>query len=219
MKVTTGTAAALFGSALIAASAATANAQPASPTTRDASSAKTSVIATAQAAGVPPRRSTQARHSLPGDRGEQTTNEVRRPNNRTRLTDLPSLDSAGPFLLDQIREMVRGRWSAVWLTLYPPHRQVAPLALFVPCETATPFPAPLKQITVTTVRGTLVRVPGASARVQGAAVTVNVELTWYGPRDPIVFRHTFHLVPVAGQWTWLLSQASYQAFRNGDCDA
>jgi hypothetical protein len=54
-------------------------------------------------------------------------------------------------------------------------------------------------------------------RAAGVAVTVRISLPWYGPRDPIVFTHTFHLVPVHGHWTWLLSPQRYALYRHDGC--
>jgi len=38
-----------------------------------------------------------------------------------------------------------------------------------------------------------------------------------GPRDPIYLKYTFHLVPVGGRWTWLLSTARYHLYRDDGC--
>jgi hypothetical protein len=62
-----------------------------------------------------------------------------------------------------------------------------------------------------------VRVPGAATSVRGVAVTVRVAVRWYGPRDPLTFTHTFHLVPVHGHWTWLLSPQRYALYRHDGC--
>ena len=70
---------------------------------------------------------------------------------------------------------------------------------------------------VVDVRPADVRVPGRRGTVPGVAVRVIVALRWYGPRDPIVFRHTFHLVAVEGRWTWLLSPSRYLLYARGAC--
>jgi hypothetical protein len=129
----------------------------------------------------------------------------------------PALASARPFFLDELEDKVTGDWAAAWQTLYPPHQRVAPRIDFVSCERATPFPAQLQGLRVLGVRRSLVRVPGRAQPVAGVAVDVRVALRWYGPRDPIVFRYTFHLVPAAGRWTWLLSEARYRLYRDGGC--
>jgi hypothetical protein len=129
----------------------------------------------------------------------------------------PSLRTAGPFLLDEMRFKADGKWGLVWRSLYPAHRLVAPRATYVRCEQATPFIARLDSARVVAVRRALVRVPGATAGVPGVAVTVRISLPWYGPRDPIVFTHTFHLVPVRGHWTWLLSPQRYSLYRHDGC--
>lgn len=143
------------------------------------------------------------------------SHEIR--NKASRARQLPSLRSAGRFLLIEIRQKVTGDWARAWESLYPPHQRIAPRDTFIRCETATPFPVPLESIHVVQVRAASVRAPGARRAVPGVAVTLAVELRWYGPRDPITFRHTFHLVPVQGHWRWLLSRDRYRLYTRGAC--
>ena len=132
-----------------------------------------------------------------------------------RLSD----SSARRFLLTTIDEKVRGDWARAWTSLYPPHQQVATRDAYIRCESHTPFPAPLERLRIATVHPADVRVPGLRRTVPGVALTVVVSLRWYGPRDPIVFRHTFHLIPVHGRWTWLLSTSRYRLYARGACGA
>jgi len=139
------------------------------------------------------------------------------PAKRPYASKWPPLESARAFFLGELRDKIAGDWAAAWQTLYPLHQQVASQADFVSCERATPFPARLRGIRVVGVRRSLVRVPGLARPATGVAVDVRVELRWYGPRDPIVFRHTIHLVPVARRWTWLLSAERYRLYRDHEC--
>jgi hypothetical protein len=132
-------------------------------------------------------------------------------------TAWPPLATAATFFLSELREKTRGNWSAAWRTLYPLHQDVASRMEFVTCERLLPFSAPLQALHVVGIRKVLVRVPGSSRRVRGVAVNVHVELSWYGPRDPIVFHHTFHLVPMHGHWTWLLSPSRYRLYHDRGC--
>ena len=60
--------------------------------------------------------------------------------------------------------------------------------------------------------------PGLTLPVPGVALDVRLEIAaGYGPRDPIVLRHTFQLVPVDGHWTWILSPSRYQLYRDHSC--
>lgn len=127
--------------------------------------------------------------------------------------------SAARFFLAEVADKVHGDWEQAWESLYPAHQRVAPRAVFVPCEQALPFAAPLESLRIVRVRAAAVRVPGAARPIPGVAVTAAVELRWFGPRDPIVFRHAFHLVPVDGRWTWLLSPARYRLYAHGGCTA
>lgn len=127
--------------------------------------------------------------------------------------------SARQFLLETIEEKVHGEWGKAWTSLYPSHKRIAPRGTYVRCETRTPFPAPLESLRVVDVRSARVRVPGLSRTVAGVALTVVVKLRWYGPRDPIVFRHTFHLVPFRGRWTWLLSSSRFSLYKRHGCGA
>ena len=127
--------------------------------------------------------------------------------------------SAGRFLLNEVAQKLSGDWDAAWRTLYPAHQRIAPRDTFVRCERATPFPAPLDSIRVVNVRPAEVRIPGVRHLVAGVAVTVAIELQWYGPRDPISFRHDFHLDPVNGRWSWLLSPSRYHLYQRHACAA
>ncbi|HKT45233.1 MAG TPA: hypothetical protein VJQ85_10560 [Gaiellaceae bacterium] len=127
-----------------------------------------------------------------------------------------ALRSAGPFLLDDIRYKADGKWSLAWDTLYPAHQLVASRATYVRCEESTPFAAPLQSAEVVGVRRAAVHVPGGPT-LEGATVTVRISVPFYGPRDPIVFTHTFHVVPVDGHWTWLLSAERYAVYRHDGC--
>jgi hypothetical protein len=135
----------------------------------------------------------------------------------SKSTPPPSLRSAGRFFLTMLEQKVRGDWGKAWQSLYPPHQRIAPRETFIRCETARPFLAPLKSIHVVRVRAVPFRPPGALRPVPSAAVTVAVALRWYGPRDPITFMHTFHLVAVHGRWTWLLSADRYRLYRRDAC--
>jgi hypothetical protein len=129
----------------------------------------------------------------------------------------PTLASAGEFLRREVREKTEGRWAAAWGTLYPAHRRLALRQDFVACERATPFPAELKSLQILRVTREPVVVPGLAQPVAGVGVLVKVELAWYGNRDPITFRHVFHLVPSQGHWTWLLSDERYRVYAGAGC--
>ena len=125
--------------------------------------------------------------------------------------------SARRFLVETIEEKVTGDWGKAWASLYPFHKRIVSRNTYVRCETRTAFPAPLESLRVTEVRPAAVHVPGLSRTVAGVALTVVVKLRWFGPRDPIVFRHTFHLVPVRGRWTWLLSPSRFWLYKENGC--
>ena len=129
----------------------------------------------------------------------------------------PPLQTAGDFLVTEIRTKLDGRWAAAWRDLYPPHRLVASRLAYVTCERSTPFPAKLQSVRVLSVLRGRVAVAGLTQPVPGVAVRVRIALGWYGSRDPVVFSHTFHLVPVHGRWTWLLSKQRYRLYRSDAC--
>lgn len=139
------------------------------------------------------------------------------PTGKTARPPGLSYASAAGFMLSSIEDKVDGDWGRAWHSLYPLHRRIAPRDAFIRCESATPFPARLESLHVVDVRAAAVRVPGLRHAVPGVAIRIRVELAWYGPRDPIVFRHTFHLIPVHGSWTWLLSPSRYRLYERGAC--
>jgi hypothetical protein len=129
----------------------------------------------------------------------------------------PPLRTAGPFLVETVYEKTRGHWGTAWRTLYPAHKRVAPRRMYVRCERSTQFPAPLQHVRVLGAERGLVRVAGSTRGVPGVAVTVEVTLGWTDPREPIVFTHTFHLVPDHGRWTWVLSPTQYRDYGKDAC--
>lgn len=138
----------------------------------------------------------------------------RRP---THAQPVLSHASAARFFHETLEEKLRGDWARAWASLYPFHQRVASREAFVRCEALTRFAAPLQGLRIAGVRDAAVGVPGRRTRIAGVAVDVVVELRWYGPRDPIVFRHAFHLVPVHGRWRWLLSPSRYLLYAHGAC--
>jgi hypothetical protein len=130
---------------------------------------------------------------------------------------LPSLNSAGPFLIAEIQDKLDGRWDRAWSGLAALHQRVAPRQVYVRCERSTPFLAQTLRLGVVSARRALVRVPGLTRRMPGAAVKLRVALSWYGPRDPIVITPTLHLVALDGKWRWLLSQQRYRLYQRGKC--
>jgi hypothetical protein len=129
----------------------------------------------------------------------------------------PPLKTAAVFFRTELQEKLDGDWHASWRTLYALHQQVAPEAVFVRCECTLPFSAPLEALHVIGTRRASVHLPGRAGSIPGVAVDVAIEPRWYGPRDPIAFRYTFHLVPVGGHWTWLLSTSRYLPNRDHAC--
>ncbi|HEX3055968.1 MAG TPA: hypothetical protein VHP82_07505 [Gaiellaceae bacterium] len=133
-----------------------------------------------------------------------------------RTTASPALRTAGPFMLDDIRIKVEGNWDLAWQTLYPAHKVVARRSVYVACETSTPWPAPVESVALVGVHRASFRVPGGGV-VDGAAVAVRIAVKWYRERDPLTFTHVFHVVPVNGHWTWLLSPQRYALYRHDGC--
>jgi hypothetical protein len=128
----------------------------------------------------------------------------------------PPLQTAGPFLQAKIEDQAHGRYAKVWTELYPAHRAIVPESVYVACERHLPLVAPLRGLRIAGVRPVPVRVAGLREPVPGVAVEVRVSVKWYG-RDPMSFTHTFHLVPVGGHWTWILSPQRYRLYSATGC--
>jgi hypothetical protein len=133
-----------------------------------------------------------------------------------QTTVFPSLRTAGSFMLDDIRYKTDGKWGLAWQTLYPAHKFVASRSEYVSCEESTPWAAPVTQFDLVGTRRASFRIPGGGI-VDGAAVAVRLTFRMAGSRDPMSFVHTFHLVPVNGRWTWLLSPQRYALYRHDGC--
>lgn len=129
----------------------------------------------------------------------------------------PTLSSARSFLLQELQYKLDGRWSKAWSSLYPLHQRVAVKAVYMRCESSTPFLSKTLGFGILGIRRTRVHVPGRAQSVPGAAVKLRVALAWYGPRDPIVLTPTLHVVAVGGRWRWLLSSESYSMYRHEAC--
>jgi hypothetical protein len=134
----------------------------------------------------------------------------------SKTDEWPSLRSAGSFMLDDIRYKTDGKWSLAWQTLYPAHKSIATRGEYVACEEQTPWAAPVQSFEVVGVKRASFRIPGGGI-VDGAAVAVRIGVGGFSPRDPLTFVHSFHLVPVNGHWTWLLSPQRYTLYRGDGC--
>ena len=128
----------------------------------------------------------------------------------------PSLQSAGAFMVNDIRYKTDGKWSLAWQSLYPAHKFVARRSVYVACEESTPWAAPVQSFDVVGIKRASFRIPGGGI-VQGAAVAISIGVGGTSPRDPLTFTHTFHVVPVDGHWTWLLSPERYSLYRHDGC--
>ena len=129
----------------------------------------------------------------------------------------PALATARVFFYTELHEKLHGQWGAAYGSLYSTHRRVASRWAYVRCERATPFPAELQSLQIVSVRKAPVHLPGSTHTVPGVAVRTEIELAGYGPRDPIAFTYTFHLVPVHGHWAWLLSEQEYRTYAGDGC--
>jgi hypothetical protein len=165
------------------------------------------LVVTLLAAGLPPWLDTAPRAGAAASTSSIALRVVHR-------VAAPRLATAAPFLLEEIRTKDRGDWAAAWHTLYPMHQRRAPLTEYVACERRTAWPTGLQFARVVSVHRAAVTVAGLRHPLPGVAITLRVGLRWFGPRDPITLTHTFHLVPVAGSWRWLLSPESYRIYGN-----
>lgn len=134
----------------------------------------------------------------------------------SELAGVP-LGTAGGAFLTQLLYETHGDWADAWATLDPFYRKLTNRADFIRCEAASGTVAPVQRIRIASVQPMLFRGPGMSRAIPVAAVTVSVELPWYGPRDPIHASYTFHMVPVRGRWDWILPAGLYRLFSSDSC--
>jgi hypothetical protein len=127
----------------------------------------------------------------------------------------PRSDPAA-FVVRTIRLLAANRYDALWPTLHPAQRRVAPRATYVTCETGTPIPGRLASVRTTSIREEPVAL-GVGRTVLSKAVGVRIEIRDATSVWPIVVTDTVHVVRVGRRWTWILPPARVEQYAAGVC--
>jgi len=125
--------------------------------------------------------------------------------------------SAANFMVGIVRQKIGDQNELAWQQLYPLHQAVAPLGVFIACQSSIPFPGTLLQVRALRVITESTPVAGAATSLSSKAITLRVKVRVdFSPR-PLVVLTTLHAIPVRGHWAWILSRAQYDAYSVGAC--
>jgi hypothetical protein len=121
------------------------------------------------------------------------------------------------FVKRVVGAVVDDDYRRAWRTLHPAHQLVAPLETYVRCEWREPIPGRLQAISVLAVADRRLVVPGLPAAVATTAVQLRLTIEDLATGEHTVVTSTFHAVPVAGRWRWVLPGERYALYRRGGC--
>ena len=121
------------------------------------------------------------------------------------------------FVKTVVGAVVADDYRRSWRTLHPAHQRVAPLDDYVSCEWREPIPGRLQSISVLGVADARLVVPGLGTSVPTRAVRLRITIEDLATGEQAVVTSTFHAVPVAGRWRWVLPGARYDLYRQGAC--
>jgi hypothetical protein len=121
------------------------------------------------------------------------------------------------FVKTVVDAVVADDYRRAWRTLHPVHQLVAPLDTYVRCELEEPIPGRLHSISVLRVADTRLAVAGVGPAVASKALRMRITIEDMATKEHAVVTTTFHAVPVAGRWRWVLPEKRYALYRTGAC--
>jgi hypothetical protein len=127
------------------------------------------------------------------------------------------VSSASAFATRIVRLIGENRYAQAWVSLYPLHRQAAPLQRYVECENLTPVPGRITSLRTLRVWDAPVHIAGLPDPTPGTKVTLRIVIADAAISPPVVVIKTVGLVKVAKHWTWVLPPGRYAAYVAGEC--
>jgi len=123
----------------------------------------------------------------------------------------------GLFMTSLIRQKATGEYDLAWKSLHPLHQEVAPQKVYVRCENLTVFPGRLVKVSVVRIKNEPVLIAGEKDSVASKAVTLRVSVDSPGIPRPVTVKDTYHVIPVDGHWTWILTKENFLEYKAGVC--
>lgn len=137
---------------------------------------------------------------------------------------LPASGDSGPprgdpatFLIRTVGLVVADDYASVWPSLYPPHQDVAARDEYVSCELRTPVGWKLRAAKVIKVVERVRRIPGETKPKNVTVVTLRLVVVNRALHTKGGFVHTFTAVADGSRWTWILTPARYDLYRDDSC--
>jgi hypothetical protein len=149
----------------------------------------------------------------PAGRTDPPTAAVR---SAVRTAAMPTGDPVA-FVKSVVEAVVDDDYRRAWKTLHPAHQRIAPLDDYVACEWREPIPGRLRSISVLRVMRRTLPVAGVGPAVASMAVRMRIAIRDMATGEQSMVTSTFHAVPVAGQWRWVLPDARYALYTTGSC--
>ena len=133
-----------------------------------------------------------------------------------RPASMPTGDPVA-FVKSVVEAVVDDDYRRAWKTLHPAHQRIAPLDDYVACEWREPIPGRLRSISILRVSRRTLPVAGVGPAVASMAVRMRIAIRDMATGEQAMVTSTFHAVPVAGQWRWVLPDARYALYTTGSC--
>lgn len=133
-----------------------------------------------------------------------------------RPASMPTGDPVA-FVKSVVEAVVDDDYRRAWKTLHPAHQRIAPLDDYVACEWREPIPGRLRSISVLRVSRRMLPVAGVGPAVASTAVRMRIAIRDMATGEEATVTSTFHAVPVAGQWRWVLPDRRYALYTTGSC--
>ncbi len=146
-----------------------------------------------------------------------TTTTQQETETATTTAEEPNED-AGEFLKEFAEQAFLGQYGREWETLHPDHKAIVSRDKFITCNQDDDSVTSEIDIEVVDTYEEPIRVPG-SETVDSTAVTLRLSYDNPLTGKPAQENLTAHAVPVDGEWTWILNDADYAAYKKGNCPA
>jgi hypothetical protein len=149
-----------------------------------------------------------------GDGGEQASPTA------TRTT--PEQD-AGDFMKELYERQLRGQYGRVWESLHPSHKAVVSREEFDACTRQNDGGGTRVTVSVVETYDEPVRALGStheegeSEIKDSTAVTLRFNYSNPLTGKPAEEHATVHAVAIGGEWRWILSPESFNAYVKGEC--
>jgi len=122
-------------------------------------------------------------------------------------------EQAGAAVKRVIEDEYVGDYGTAWDRLHPRHQRLVTRKEYEDCRGQIDVRGTIESVLILDVRDEPLNVYGLRPRTPSKAVKVRVTT------DETAYTSTYHVVPVGGEWRWVLTDAAARGFARGPCPA